>query len=105
MRQRAKRVSLGRGGERLPLPDAHDEIRRLGETLNEMLARLEESFERERRFVADASHELRTPLAVLKSRARGGDSIGEHDPEVRESLRRRARGDRPPRLSSPRTCC
>jgi signal transduction histidine kinase len=67
MRQRAKQISLSRGGERLPLPAAHDEIRRLGETLNEMLARLEASFERERRFVADASHELRTPLAVVKA--------------------------------------
>ena len=67
MRQRAKRISLTHEGERLPLPDAHDEIRRLGETLNEMLARLEDSFERERQFVADASHELRTPLAVVKA--------------------------------------
>ena len=87
MRQRAKRVSLGRGGERLPLPEAHDEIRRLGETLNEMLARLEESFQRERRFVADASHELRTPLAVLKSELEAAIRIGDHDPEARESLR------------------
>ena len=39
MRQRAKRVSLSRSGERLPLPAAQDEIRRLSETLNEMLAR------------------------------------------------------------------
>jgi signal transduction histidine kinase len=55
------------GDERLPLPAAHDEIRRLGETLNELLARLRGSLERERHFVADASHELRTPLAVLKT--------------------------------------
>jgi signal transduction histidine kinase len=55
------------GDEQLPLPAAHDEIRRLGETLNELLARLRGSLERERRFVADASHELRTPLAVLKT--------------------------------------
>jgi two-component system OmpR family sensor kinase len=67
MRRRAKRISLTRGGERLPLPAAHDELRRLGETLNEMLARLEASVERERRFVADASHELRTPLTVVKA--------------------------------------
>lgn len=67
MRRRAEQVTLYRSGERLPLPDANDEIRRLGETLNAMLARLEESFERERAFVADASHELRTPLAVLKA--------------------------------------
>jgi signal transduction histidine kinase len=55
------------GDERLPLPAANDEIRRLGETLNELLARLRGSLVRERRFVADASHELRTPLAVLKT--------------------------------------
>ena len=86
MRQRAKRVSLGRGGERLPLPAAQDEIRRLGETLNEMLARLEESYQRERRFVADASHELRTPLAVLKAELEAAIRIGGYDAEARESL-------------------
>ena len=52
---------------RLPLPPAQDEVHRLGATLNEMLARLEQARERERRFVSDASHELRTPLSVLKT--------------------------------------
>jgi signal transduction histidine kinase len=47
--------------------ESGDELARLGETLNAMLARLEESIERERRFVDDASHELRTPLANLKA--------------------------------------
>ena len=51
-----------------------------------MLARLEESFQRERRFVADASHELRTPLAVLKTELEAAIRIGGHDAEVRESL-------------------
>jgi two-component system, OmpR family, sensor kinase len=63
----AMRRRAAAGDERLPLPAAHDEIRRLGETLNDLLARLRGSLERERRFVADASHELRTPLAVLKT--------------------------------------
>ena len=63
----AMRRRAAAGDERLPLPAAHDEIHRLGETLNELLARLRGSLERERRFVADASHELRTPLAVLKT--------------------------------------
>jgi two-component system, OmpR family, sensor kinase len=63
----AMRRRAAAGDERLPLPAAQDEIRRLGETLNALLARLRGSLERERRFVADASHELRTPLAVLKT--------------------------------------
>ena len=67
MRRRAAEVSSERPGQRLPLPRARDEIRRLGETLNAMLGRLEAGLARERRFVADASHELRTPLALLQT--------------------------------------
>lgn len=67
MRRRAAEVSSERPGQRLPLPKANDEIRRLGETLNSMLGRLEAGIARERRFVADASHELRTPLALLQT--------------------------------------
>src|SRR6266536_2466517 len=66
MRERAGDVSAAQAGARLPLPEARDEIHRLGETLNAMLARLERALERERRFVADASHELRTPISILK---------------------------------------
>ena len=65
MRQEAEAISASEPGRRLTLPDARDEVRRLGATLNEMLARLESALERERGFVADASHELRTPLALL----------------------------------------
>jgi heavy metal sensor kinase len=67
MRSEAADISGTVGGRRLPEPEGDDEIARLARTLNEMLARLEESAERERRFVADASHELRTPLASLKA--------------------------------------
>jgi two-component system OmpR family sensor kinase len=83
MRQRAKRISLSRGGERLPLPKAHDEVHRLGETLNEMLARLAASLERERQFVADAGHELRTPIAVVKTELESALRTTGRDPEVR----------------------
>jgi signal transduction histidine kinase len=67
MRQAAARISDVDPRARLPLPLAEDEVHRLGVTLNQMLARLEQSRDRERAFVSDASHELRTPLAVLKT--------------------------------------
>ena len=46
-----------------------DELGRLAVTLNEMIGRLEESFNRQRQFTADASHELRTPLAIMQAEA------------------------------------
>jgi two-component system, OmpR family, sensor kinase len=67
MRREAAEISGDAAGRRLPLPRARDEIHRLGETLNAMLGRLQDSLARERRFVADASHELRTPLALLQT--------------------------------------
>ena len=66
MRARATRISGEQPGARLPVPPARDEVRRLGETLNDMLARIDRTLARERAFVSDASHELRTPLAILK---------------------------------------
>src|SRR5207253_127638 len=66
MRRRAATISAADVGARLPLPQAEDEVRRLGDTLNAMLARLERALTRERSFVSDASHELRTPIAILK---------------------------------------
>jgi len=67
MRRRAAEISASSLDERLPVSEASDEVARLGKTLNEMLARIEDGLARERRFVADASHELRTPLAMLKA--------------------------------------
>ncbi|MBA3364616.1 MAG: HAMP domain-containing protein, partial [Actinobacteria bacterium] len=67
MRRQAAAISASEPGKRLPVPAARDEIARLGETLNGMLARLETALARERSFVADASHELRTPLALMKA--------------------------------------
>jgi two-component system OmpR family sensor kinase len=86
MRRRAAAVSLTGDDAKLPLPEARDEVRRLGETLNDMLDRLRRSFERERRFVADASHELRTPIAVIKTELEGALRTGDYGPQVRESL-------------------
>ncbi len=66
MRARAALISGAPSGERLPVPEADDELRRLGATLNAMLSRIDAALVREREFVADAGHELRTPLAILK---------------------------------------
>ncbi len=51
---------------RLSVPGTGDEIARLGETINDLLARLEQALETQSRFVADASHELRTPLTAVQ---------------------------------------
>jgi len=62
----AERIGRGNFSERVEEPRTTDEIGRLAATFNEMISKLEQAFERERRFTADASHELRTPLAVLR---------------------------------------
>lgn len=67
MRGRAASITTRRLAQRLPLGPREDELHRLGQTLNEMLARLETGLARERAFTADASHELRTPLTMLKT--------------------------------------
>jgi signal transduction histidine kinase len=56
-------------GRRLPPVRTHDEVRRLTDSFNGMLARLEEVLESQRRFVSDASHELRTPLTTIRTNA------------------------------------
>ena len=67
MRRDVSLISATDLERRLAVPATGDEIASLAETLNRMLSRLAEAFERERRFVDDASHELRTPLAILKT--------------------------------------
>jgi signal transduction histidine kinase len=63
----ARTISAGNLGERLALAGPDDEFKRLGDTLDDLLARLEASFEAQRRFVANASHELRTPLTLERT--------------------------------------
>ena len=66
-----------RGGERLPVPPAADEIHALAVTLNEMLDRLAGAQERQRSFVADAAHELRSPLASIQAQLEVAGRLGD----------------------------
>jgi signal transduction histidine kinase len=63
----ARTISAGNLHQRLALTGPQDEFKQLGDTLDELLARLEASFESQRRFVANASHELRTPLTAERT--------------------------------------
>jgi signal transduction histidine kinase len=78
----ARRVSEERLGERIAVTGPQDELRELGETLNSMLDRLSESFDTQRRFVANASHELRSPLTVIRSEAEV--ALANPEPDLQE---------------------
>ncbi|MDI6894497.1 MAG: ATP-binding protein [Bacillota bacterium] len=83
----ARRVGAEDLGRRLNLKLPDDEVGRLARTFDEMLARLDKAFRRERQFTSDAAHELRTPLTVLK----GAIGVALHRPrtaaQYREVLR------------------
>jgi signal transduction histidine kinase len=70
--------------ERVPVPAARDEVGRLAETMNGMIARLEQAQKVQRRFVADASHELRSPLATIGA---GLELLQDSDPGTVRALR------------------
>jgi heavy metal sensor kinase len=69
LRSQTQQVTADRLDRRVPVANPHDELGRLAETINAMIARLERSFAEVRRFTADASHELRTPLATIRTEA------------------------------------
>ena len=65
----AESISIHNLGGQLSVPRSGDELQRLSETLNRMLARLNESVQRISQFTADASHELRAPVSIIRSTA------------------------------------
>src|SRR6185436_6029805 len=72
--------------ERVSVPNQQDEIGRLAAVINDAFARLESSFDKLRRFTADASHELRTPLAVIRGIGEAGLVETRTPAEYKESL-------------------
>jgi signal transduction histidine kinase len=78
----AQQVSATTLNQRIDLDGPHDELWELADTIDALLARLEASFERERRFVANASHEIRTPLALTRTALEVG--LAKPDPTVDE---------------------
>ncbi len=64
--QAASGISGTNINTRLPLPENRDEIYQLAATINELLQRVENGFQREKQFTADASHEIRTPLTAIR---------------------------------------
>ena len=67
IRSRVAEISTSGHGERVPVPEAEDEIARLAETMNAMLARLDSARTAQVAFIGDASHELRSPLSTLST--------------------------------------
>jgi len=75
-------------GRRIQSPKTGDELQRLSDTINQMLARLEVSFNRTTNFTAEASHELRTPISLIRTEAESALRRSRGEAEYRETLRR-----------------
>lgn len=72
-------------GERLPVPEARDELRALAVEINSLLARRDEAVARLERFTGDAAHELRSPVAAIRAQAEV--AVAHPDPELAEDRR------------------
>lgn len=88
MADTAKKITSGNDlSRRIETSGRRDELSHLGATMNDMLSRLQASFENERQFTSDVSHELRTPLAVIQSQCEYALSEGTSAEEKEEALR------------------
>ena len=87
MSAQAGRIGAENLEQRLEVKNSKDELGHPAQSFNDLLDRLDQSFERQRRFVADASHELRTPVAILFGEADVTLAQANRTPEeYRESL-------------------
>jgi heavy metal sensor kinase len=86
MAEQSRRITGDSLHTRLTIGDAAEELVTLAASFNELLSRLDQSFESMRRFVQDASHELRTPLAVIQGEADVALSRDRSAAEYKESL-------------------
>jgi len=84
----AREIGVENLSRRLDVPRPRDELRRLTETLNAMLGRIETSFRRITQFTADASHDLRTPVAIIRTTAEITLRKNRSEHEYREALSR-----------------
>lgn len=82
----AKAIGADNLSQRLAVPKTGDELQRLSETLNDMIGRLDQAFQRVTQFTADASHELRTPLALMRTTAELALRGKQPEKEYREAL-------------------
>jgi heavy metal sensor kinase len=83
----ARNISGTNLSSRLQRLNTGDELKRLSDTLNEMLARIEGAFLRVSQFTADASHELRTPISLIRTEAEIALRKSRNEDEYQESLR------------------
>jgi two-component system, OmpR family, sensor kinase len=87
MASKARTIGAANLHDRLGVSNQRDELGQLAISFNDLLDRLEDSFERQRRFIADASHELRTPVAILRGESEVTLSRPDRSPaEYREAL-------------------
>jgi heavy metal sensor kinase len=84
----AQEIGVDNLSRRLEVPRPRDELRRLTETLNAMLGRIETSFRRITQFTADASHDLRTPVAVMRATAEIALRKPRSEAEYQDALKR-----------------